>query len=134
MCCAGCAKPSGLILFETLKMLRLIILLAIIGAAIFKVMITYRLEAERIDILSGPFVLMSLPFSQISGVFIGNNFTRGKRMITIWPAFALRQGCLIHKTSGFFRSVLICPKNPQELVRAVEAFRARQGLPRLGGS
>lgn len=112
-------------------MLIYLIVMLGLGALLYNVSITYKIEPDQITILVGPFERMRIPFATIENVVVGHVFAKEFRMVTLWPAFAFRQGCLIRKSQGYHRLVLISPKNPQQLLDAIAAFRVRKGLPGL---
>jgi len=84
--------------------------------------INYDIGDTRLKIRFFTFNLMTIPYSQIVEIELGSVF--GDRIRQINLSNGMRKGCRIRKSRGWYRNVIITPREPKILIKAFNAFRS----------
>ncbi|WP_314950650.1 hypothetical protein [Bradyrhizobium cosmicum] len=76
--------------------------------------LNYDIGDAALTIRFATFKLMTIPYAEIIEVELGSLFTRRLSQIDLSNGF--RKGCRISKSRGWFRYVLITPREPKDLL------------------
>jgi hypothetical protein len=101
------------------------LLTAVIVWLVFNSSIDYEIGATHLSIRCFSFELMHIPYSEVKDIAIGWAFMQRFRMIALGNRFG--KGCMVEKTRGWFRYVLITPNEPEALLAAFHAFHGQSG-------
>jgi hypothetical protein len=83
----------------------------------------YAIGDTQVIILFAAFKLMTIPYSEIMEVEVASIFDQRPAQIDL--SNSIRQMCRITKSRGWFRYVIITPREPKLLLNAFHAFRSR---------
>ena len=84
--------------------------------------IHYAIGDTQLTILFAAFKLMTIPYSQIMEIEVDSIFDQRSAQIDL--SNGIRQMCRIKKSRGWFRHVIITPREPKLLLSAFHTFRA----------
>lgn len=83
----------------------------------------YAIGDSQLTILFAAFKLMTIPYSQILEIEVASIFDRRSAQVDL--SNGIRQMCRIKKSRGWFRYVIITPREPKLLLNAFQTFRSR---------
>jgi hypothetical protein len=83
----------------------------------------YAIGDSQLTILLAAFKLMTIPYSQILEIEVASIFDR--RLAQVNLSNGIRQMCRIKKSRGWFRYVIVTPREPKLLLDAFHTFRSR---------
>ncbi|MHC2619610.1 hypothetical protein ACVIW2_001642 [Bradyrhizobium huanghuaihaiense] len=84
--------------------------------------LNYEIGDTELKIRFSAFRLMVIPYSEIVEIELGSTFP--KRSAQIDLCNGIRKMCRIKKSRGWFRYVLITPREPMVLLKAFDRFRS----------
>ncbi|MET4296578.1 hypothetical protein ABIB06_007373 [Bradyrhizobium sp. LB8.2] len=85
--------------------------------------IHYAIEDTQLTILFAAFKLMTIPYFQIVEIEVASIFDKRSTQINLGNG--IRQMCRIKKSRGWFRYVIVTPREPKLLLDAFHTFRSR---------
>jgi hypothetical protein len=83
--------------------------------------LNYHIGDAALTIRFATFKLMTIPYAEIIEVELGSVFTKRPSQVNLSNGF--RKMCRIRKSRGWFRYVLITPREPKDLLNALSRFR-----------
>lgn len=83
----------------------------------------YVIGDTQFTILFAAFKLMTIPYSQILEIEVASIFDRRSAQVDL--SNGIRQMCRIKKSRGWFRYVIVTPREPKLLLDAFHAFQSR---------
>jgi hypothetical protein len=84
--------------------------------------LNYEIGDTQLIIRFFTFKLMTIPYSQIMEIEVASIF--GNRFAQINLSNGIREMCRIKKSRGWFRYVIITPRDPKNLLNAFRTFRS----------
>ena len=83
----------------------------------------YEIGEIELTILFSTFKIMTIPYSQILEIEVASIFDQRPAQIDL--SNGIRQMCRIKKSRGWFRYVIVTPREPKTLLDAFNTFRSQ---------
>jgi hypothetical protein len=84
--------------------------------------LNYEIGGSKLTIRFSTFTLMTIPYSEIDEIEVASSFAN--RFCSINLSNGIRKMCRIRKSRGWFRYVIVTPREPKVLLNAFYAFRS----------
>jgi hypothetical protein len=86
--------------------------------------ISYEIGEAELAIRWFNFKLMTIPYSEITEIEVEWGFVDRSRQINMSNGVGSRKMCRVTKSRGWYRYVLITPREPKDLLNALYRFRS----------